>query len=55
MSVEGDFRSAMTRALKLVSEARNLLDAYDGPPDTATHLAMAQKQLHEALGRLERP
>jgi hypothetical protein len=55
MSVDGSFRSAMTRALELLSEAMNLVDAYDGPPDAATHLAIAQKQLRQALGRLERP
>jgi len=55
MSVDGNFRTAMTRAFKLVTDAMKLVDGYGGPPETATHLAMAQKELRQALGRLERP
>jgi hypothetical protein len=41
--------SATRRALALVTQAMDLLDAHGGPPDAAAHLAMAQQQLRQAL------
>jgi hypothetical protein len=35
--------------LTLVTEAMDLVDAYEGPPEAAAHLAMAQQQLRQAL------
>ena len=43
--------SAMKRALKLVTEAMDLLDAHGGPPDASANLAMAQAQLHQAIAQ----
>jgi hypothetical protein len=43
--------SATRRALALVTEAMDLLDAHGGEPDAAAHLAMAQQQLRQALAR----
>ena len=40
---------AIRRALKLITEAIDLLDAHDGPPDAAAHLAVAQQRLRQAL------
>jgi hypothetical protein len=40
---------ALRRALTLVTEAMDLLDAYEGPPEAAAHLAMAQQQLRHEL------
>ncbi len=40
---------AIRRALELITEAMDLLDAHDGPPDAAAHLAMAQQQLRQEL------
>ena len=46
---------AVTRALALVTEAMDLLDAYDGPPEAAAHLALAQQRLRQALDTQRRP
>lgn len=40
---------AIRRALLLLTEAMDLLDAHDGPPEAAAHLAMAQQQLRQVL------
>ena len=40
---------AVRRALSLVTEAMDLLDAHGGAPDAAAHLAMAQQRLRQAL------
>jgi hypothetical protein len=37
------------RALELVTEAMDLLDAHGSAPDTVAHLAFAQQQLRQAL------
>lgn len=44
---------AVRRALALVTEALDLLDAYDGPPDAAAHLSLAQERLRQAMRTLE--
>jgi hypothetical protein len=40
---------ALMRALQLVTEAMDLLDAHGVAPDAAAHLAMAQQQLRQAI------
>ena len=40
---------AIRRALSLVTEAMDLIDAHDGPPEAAAHLALAQQRLREVL------
>ena len=47
--------AAVERALVLVTEAMDLLDAHDGPPDAAAHLSLAQETLRQALRRLRQP
>jgi len=42
---------AMKRALALVTEAMDLLDAHRGPPDAAAHLELAQQKLREELSK----
>jgi hypothetical protein len=37
------------RALELVTEALDLLDAYDGPADAAAHLSLAQERLRQII------
>jgi hypothetical protein len=50
MSRANDARqSAIRRALKLTTEAIDLIDAHGGPPDAAAHLSLAQERLREAL------
>ena len=41
--------SALRRAVALVTEAMDLLDAHGGVPDAAVHLAVAQQQMRQAL------
>ena len=41
--------AAVERALVLVTEAMDLLDAHDGPPDAAAHLSLAQERLRRAI------
>jgi hypothetical protein len=38
---------AIGRALKLITEAMDLLDAHGGPPDAAAHLSLAQDRLKQ--------
>lgn len=40
---------ALKRALALVTEAMDLLDAHGAAPDAAMHLAMAQQRMRQAL------
>ena len=40
---------AAQRAVALVTEAMDLLDAHGVAPDAAAHLAMAQQQLRQIL------
>lgn len=42
---------AIRRALELVTEAMDLLDAHGGAPDAAAHLALAQQDLRKARAR----
>jgi len=42
------------RALELVTEAMDLLDAYDGPADAAAHLSLAQERLRRTLRDLQK-
>jgi hypothetical protein len=42
---------AIKRSLALVTEAMDLLDAHDGPPDAAAHLAFAQQRLREVVAK----
>lgn len=39
----------LKRALRLATEALDLLDAYCGPPDAAAHLELALKSLRAAI------
>ena len=41
--------AAIQRALELTTEALDLLDAHDGPPDAAAHLDVGAQRLREAL------
>ena len=40
-----DRRAAVRRALALVTEAMDLLDAHGAPPDAAAHLELALEKL----------
>jgi hypothetical protein len=42
---------AARRALSLVTEAMDLLDAHNVAPDAAAHLALAQQRLRQVLER----
>ena len=44
-------KPSASHALELITEAMDLLDAHDGPPDAAAHLAVAQQRLRQALAR----
>jgi len=48
-STEQNSGSAISRAIALVTEAMDLLDAHEGPPDAAAHLALAQQLLRQAI------
>ena len=48
-------KRGLKEALALVTEALDLLDAYDGPPEAAAHLSLAQEQLRGALRDMEKP
>ncbi len=43
----------MKRALGLVTEALDLIDAHDGPPTAGAHLALVQEQLRREVGSQE--
>ena len=47
-------QSALQRALELVTEAMDLLDAHDGPPEVGAHLSLAQERLRQVVGDLEK-
>jgi len=40
---------ALKRAMALVTEAMDLLDGHQGPPEAAAHLELAQQQLREMI------
>ena len=40
---------AFDRALKLVTEAMDILDAHGGPPEAAAHLSLAQDRLRQVV------
>jgi hypothetical protein len=40
------------RALALITEALDLLDAHGGPADAAAHLDLAQQRLRDELTRI---
>jgi hypothetical protein len=40
---------AILRALKLITEAMELIDAHDGPPEVAAQLAFAQQRLRQSI------
>jgi len=42
-------RSALNRALQLLIEALDLIDAYEGPPEAAAHIEMARQRLQHHL------
>jgi len=39
----------MRRALELVTEALDLIDAYNGPPTSDAHLALVQELLRQDI------
>ena len=41
---------AMKRALELVTEAMDLLDAHDGGPELTAHLSLVQDRLRRIVG-----
>jgi len=41
--------AAMRRALELVTEALDLIDAYNGPPTSDAHLALVQELLRQDI------
>lgn len=45
---------ALQRALALITEALDLLDAYEGPPQTAAHLSIVQEQLRQVLKKIQK-
>ncbi|MBW0007786.1 MAG: hypothetical protein JO335_08760 [Sphingomonas sp.] len=46
---EAQQSKALKRAVTLVTEAMDLLDAHGCSPDAAAHLAMAQQEMRRAL------
>lgn len=46
----GAQRRAIRRALELVTEAMDVLDAHGAVPDAAAHLALAQQALRRHTG-----
>jgi hypothetical protein len=46
--------AALKLALKLVVEAMDLIDGFDGPPDASAHLELARERLHSYSLRLSR-
>ncbi|GAA3997439.1 hypothetical protein [Sphingomonas humi] len=45
-------RDAFQAALRLISEAVDLLDGHGGPPEVAVHLELAAHGLQQAIGAL---
>jgi hypothetical protein len=48
---DGELRreKAIKRALVLATEALDLLDAHDGPPEAAAHIEMALQKLRSSV------
>lgn len=46
-------RAVLNRALALISEAMDLLDAHGSDPKASSYAALAQQQLRETLMRSE--
>ena len=46
-------RVVLNRALALITEAMDLLDAHDSDPQAASYAALAQQQLRTALAESE--
>jgi hypothetical protein len=44
-------KSAIKRALALVTEAMDIIDAHGGPPDAGAHLELAQQKLREQIAK----
>lgn len=51
MAAENDRQRVLERARRLITEAMDLLDAHDGCPSAATHLALALDELRSAADR----
>ena len=49
-SKEGRRVAAIQRAIALVTEAMDLMDAHEGPPEVAAHLELALQGLRSASG-----
>jgi len=49
MREQPDRAKVIRRALELVTEAMDLLDAHGALPDEAAHLALVQQRLRQAL------
>ena len=43
---------AVNRALGLITEAMDILDAHGGPPDATAHLSLAQERLRNFISQL---
>ena len=41
--------AAISRSLKLIIQAMDILDGYDGPPDALVHLELARQRLTEVV------
>lgn len=52
---EDDPECADIRALALISEALDLLDAHGGSPQAAAHIALAQQDLRQAIAKRSKP
>ena len=48
-------KAVLTRALPLITEAMDLLDAHGCDPGAAAYLALAQQQLRKTIATLEEP
>ena len=46
-------RAVLNRALALITEAMDLLDAHGGEPQAASYAALAQQELRKSLAQLE--
>lgn len=52
---EVEVAKVIRRALHLVTEAMDLLDAHGAQPESSAHLAVAQQKLRQAIGATEGP